>query len=209
MDQGASNGKASPDFADADERIFALLSVVEDQQTAVRAGIQGMAQERAALATERVALVQQAEQMKRLTDKLSSMILATLPKVAEAASQAAGLAVKRALAETAMTAVNAAEIAAKPTLDGVTAAVKSAAAVQLELKKAVKDFRREWLLVVACLLATAIIAASLMSYLAIWIQRQDLQQLEAQKDKLTAEVNALQEQAAQGKRNNGRKLTGK
>ena len=43
---------ARPDkFSAADERIFALLAIVEDQQTAVRAGLQGLAQERAALAT--------------------------------------------------------------------------------------------------------------------------------------------------------------
>ena len=77
-------------------------------------------------------------------------------------------------------------------------------AFQVELKKAVKDFRREWLVVV-CLLATAIVVAALMAYLAISLQRHDLQQLMAQKNKLSAEVNALQEQADQARRNNGRK----
>ena len=77
-------------------------------------------------------------------------------------------------------------------------------AFQVELKKAVRDFRREWLLVVVCLLATAIVVAALMAYLAISLQRHDLQQLATQKDKLTAEVSALQEQA-EARRNNGRK----
>jgi hypothetical protein len=40
-------------FSDVDERNIALLSVVEDQQTAVRAGIQGMAIERVKLHTVR------------------------------------------------------------------------------------------------------------------------------------------------------------
>ena len=44
---------------------------------------------------------------------------------------------------------------------------------------------------VVCLLATAIVVAALMAYLAISLQRHNLQQLAAQKDRLSAEVNAL------------------
>ena len=55
---------------------------------------------------------------------------------------------------------------------------------------------------VVCLLATAIVVAALMAYLAISLQRHNLQQLATQKDKLTAEVSALQEQA-EARRNNG------
>ena len=81
MDDSASSGKGK--FSDADERIFALLAIVEDQQTAVRAGLQGLAQERAALATERVALVQQAEKMERLSDKLSGLLVGAIPTLAD------------------------------------------------------------------------------------------------------------------------------
>ena len=203
MDDGASSGKAK--FSHADERIFALLALVEDQQTAVRAGLQGLAQERAALATERVALVQQAEKMGQLSDKIASAILQAIPKLADSAGQAAGLCVTRALQGTVATAIHAAGVAAQPTLDGFAQAVRSANTVQVELKKAVRDFRREWLVVEVCLLATAIVVAALMAYLAISLQRHDLQQLAAQKNKLSAEVNALQEQAEQARRNNGRK----
>ena len=202
MDDSASSGKAK--FSHADERIFALLTIVEDQQTAVRAGLQGLAQERAALATERVALVQQAEKMGLLSDKLSGLLVGAIPTLADRAGQAAGVCVTRALQGTVVTAIHAAGVAAQPMLDGFTQAVRSANTVQLDLKKAVRDFRREWLLVVVCLLATAIVVAALMAYLAISLQRHDLQQLAAQKAQLTAEVNALQEQA-EARRKTGRK----
>ena len=136
---------------------------------------------------------------------LSGLLVGAIPTLADRAGQAAGVSVTRALQGTVATAAHAAGVAAQPMLDGFTQAVCSANIVQLDLKKAVKDFRREWLLVVVCLLATAIVVAALMAYLAISLQRHDLQQqLATQKDKLTAEVSALQEQA-EARRNNGRK----
>ena len=113
MDDNAPDARPGK-FSAADERIFALLAIVEDQQTAVRAGLQGLAQERAALATERVALVQQAEKMERLSDKIASAILQAIPKLADSAGQAAGVSVTRALQGTVVTAVHAAGVAALP-----------------------------------------------------------------------------------------------
>ena len=202
MDDGASSGKAK--FSHADERIFALLAIVEDQQTAVRASLQGIAQERAALATERVALVQQAEKMGLLSDKIASAILQALPKLADSAGQAAGVCVTRALQGTVVTAVHAAGVAAQPTLDGFAQAVKSAAAVQLELKNAVEDFRCQWKWAVVFAVLGMLLAAGLVTAGSVWLQMNEVTQLMAQKNKLTAEVNALQEQA-EARRNNGRK----
>ena len=203
MDDGASSGKAK--FSHADERIFALLAIVEDQQTAVRASLQGIAQERAALATERVALVQQAEKMGRLSDKLSGLLVGAIPTLADRAGQAAGVSVTRALQGTVVTAVHAAGVAAQPMLDGFAQAVKSAAAVQLELKNAVEDFRRQWKWAVVFAILGMLLAAVLVTAGSVWLQTNEVAQLMAQKNKLSAEVNALQEQADQARRNNGRK----
>ena len=204
MDENAAND-GSGKFSDADERIFALLSVVEDQQTAVRAGIEGLAQERAAMATERVALVQQAEQMKRITDKLVSAIGSAIPQMAQSAGEASREAFRQMLVASGKAVSESVARSAQPELDKFSAAVDSAAAAQIRLKQAVKDFRREWLLVVASLLGVVIVAASIMGYLAVLWQREELGKLIAARDKLTVEVSALQEQAEQAKRNNGRK----
>ena len=203
MDDGASSGKAK--FSNTDERIFALLALVEDQQTAVRAGLQGLAHERAALATERVALVQQAEKMGLLSDKIASAILQAIPKLADSAGQAAGVCVTRALQGTVATAIHAAGVAAQPTLDGFAQAVKSAAAVQHELKNAVEDFKRQWKWAVVFAVLGMLLAAVLVTAGSVWLQTKEVAQLMAQKNKLSAEVNALQEQADQARRNNGRK----
>ena len=204
MDENAAEGGPGK-FSDADERIFALLSLAEDQQTAVRAGIQGLAQERAAMATERVALVQQAEHMKRLTDKLTAALGQAIPQMAHAAGEAAGATFRGMLATVGQEAAGIAARAAKPELDKFKGAVDSAAAVQLEMKKAGKDFQRRWAWVTAFAIVGMILAAALVAYGAVWWQLRELGQLEARRDKLTAEVNGLQEQAEQAKRSNVRK----
>lgn len=188
-----------------DERIFALLGMVEDQERAVRAALGGLALERAELAKERVALMDKAEKMERLADRLSGTIQQAIPGVAKAASEASALAVNGALAKTAMTAIHAAGIAAQPTLDGVTAAVKSAATVQLELKQAVKDFRREWKFSVGLAVMGLILAAGLISGGSLWLEAARIDSLLSQETRLTAEVKALQEQAEQAKRGKSQK----
>lgn len=204
MDEDAAHPRPGP-FSNADERIYALLAVVEDQQNAVHAGLQGMAQERAALATERVALIKQAERMERLSDKLSGSLLQAIPNVTESAGKAAATRVAQLLHGTVAVAVQTAAEAAQPTLDSIKEAVSSATAAQLELRRAVKDFRKQWLWVVAVLLGTVLIVSAVMGYLAVLWQREELAKAIAARDKLTVEMNALQEQVEQGKRNNGRK----
>lgn len=200
MDEGAS-----PNFGGADERIFALLGVAEEQQTAVRAGIEGMALERGALATERVALVQQAEQMKRLTDKMLSAVGTAIPQMAQTAGEASRAALAEILKVSGEAAASAASKGVKPELAKFTAAAESAAAVQIQLGAAVKDFQRKWAWVAAFAIVGMVVSAALVAYGAVWWQLRELGELKVQRDQLKTEVSALQEQAEQAKRNNGRK----
>ena len=204
MDENAAND-GSGKLSDADERIFALLSVVEEQQTAVRAGIQGLAQERAAMATERVALVQQAEQMKRISDKLTAALATAIPQMAQSAGEASKESFRQMLAASGKAVAESVARSAQPELDKFKTAVAEAGAVQLQLGKAVKDFRRDWTWIIAFAIASLVVSAGLVAYGATWSQRSELRELESQRDKLSAEVKELQEQAEQAKRNNVRK----
>ncbi len=205
MDDDPNAEGASERARKADERIYALVAIAEDQQTAVRAALGGLAQERAALATERVALVQQAERIERLADSLSGTIQQAIPEVTKAAGMAAAVSVHRALENTAATAIDAAGVAAKPTLDGLTNAVKSAATMQLELNQAVKDFRRKWRSSIATVLIVLIGAATLIMGGLVWLEMKPLTRLLDERAKLTAEVSVLQEQVDQARRARGRK----
>jgi len=209
MDEDDAANDGPGQFSNADERIYALLAVVEDQQNAVRAGIQGLAQERAALATERVALVQQAEQLKRLTDKLVSAVGSAIPQMAHTAGEASRAALAEMLRLNGEAAAKAAAKAALPELAKFTAAVESAAAVQIQLGAAVKDFRRKWTWVVAFAIAGMVLAAALVAYGAAWWQLRGLGQLQVQRDQLRTEVNGLQEQAEQARRSSVKKPASK
>ena len=69
----------------------------------------------------------------------------------------------------------------------------------------VKDFSRKWTWVAASATAGAILTAALVSWGLVWWQRKELQSLAAERDKLSAEVNALQGQADQTRRNGARR----
>ena len=53
------------------------------------------------------------------------------------------------------------------------------------------------------------VAAALITMGSVWLETEKIAQLLEQKSKLTAEVSALQEQVEQGRRNGGRRATGK
>ena len=196
---------ASPDSGGAEERIYALLAVAEEQQTAVRAGIEGMALERAAMATARVALVEQAEQMKGLTDKVLSAVGTAIPLMAQTAGQASRAAFLEVIKVSGTAAATAASEGVKPELAKFTAAAGAAAAVQIQLGAAVKDFQRKWAWVAAFAIGGMIVSSALVAFGAVWWQLRELGELKVQRDQLRTEVSALQEQAEQAKRNNGRK----
>ena len=107
-------------------------------------------------------------------------------------SRAAFLALLR---QTGEQAAGTAAKAAKPELDKFKAAVDSAAAVQLQLRAAVKDFQRQWAWVVAFAIGGIVLAAALVAYGAVWWQLREVGQLQAQRNQLRSEVNALQVQA--------------
>ena len=86
-----------------------------------------------------------------------------------------------------------------------TAAVESAAAVQIQLGVAVKDFQRKWASAVAFAIASLIGSAVLVGYATAWSRRRELRQLEAQRDKRRDEMSTLQEQVDQAKRSSGRR----
>ena len=83
--------------------------------------------------------------------------------------------------------------------------MKSVATVQLELKNAVEDFKRQWKWAVVFAILGMLLAAGLVTAGSVWLQTNEVAQLMAQKNKLSAEVNALQEQA-EARRTNGRKV---
>ncbi len=201
-----NNEGAPADGANAvEERIFGLLTLAEDQQIAVRAGIEGLALERAAFAKERVALAQQLEALRSYSPQMINVIVEAGVQVSKISAKAANDAVKAALAEAGETAMREAVAATKSTLDGFSSAVGSAVTERRELKRAVEEFRRKYLFFACCITAAAIMAIVLVAYLMASKERQEVAALAERREALTAEVNVLQGQVDQLKRGGGRR----
>lgn len=191
--------------AGADERIFGLVAIAEDQQAAVRAALEGLAIERAELAKDRVTLVQAGERMQKLSEELAKVVLRAVPQMLEASGKGATQAVNTALAGVGKETINVVATAAQPAFDSIAESVESAATVQRQLEYAVRDFGRKWTWVVACAVAGAILATALVCYGAVWWQLRQIEQLTVQRDKLAAEVESLQGQADQARRSGARR----
>jgi len=207
-----SKGDARPESLE--DRVLALLVIAEDQQLAVKAAIEGLAIERAAFAKERVALTAErealfdkAERLRSVADRFVQVFNSALAESATTTSKAATRAVNEALANVAETTTQAARLAAEPTLASFSAAANEGKRVRSQLIGTIAEFQREWRWIVWISVVLAFTTIGVMGYGFVWWQRQELNELAAQRDNLTAqrdklaaEVSALQVQAEEGRR---------
>lgn len=190
---------------DGSERIFGLIAVAEDQQAAVRAALEGLAQERAGLAKDRVLLVQSTEMIQKLTEEMFKKVLKTVPQIEESSSKAATAAVKAALAGVGAETTKMVADAAKPMLAQIADSVTTAGTVQQQLQQASSEFGRRWLTMIVIGFTFLLLLVAMASYAAVYIQKQEVEKLQVERTKLTAELANLQEQVDQAKRSGGRK----
>jgi|GEM_PF-4457510 len=190
---------------DTSERIFGLIAIAEDQQAAVRAGLEGLAQERAALAKDRVILVQTAEGMRKLADELTKRVLQAVPTIYQASNQGATEAVKTALAGVGAETTRLVSDAAQPMLERIADSVTSAGHAQQQLQEASSAFSRRWTMALVWGMVAVLAVVAMVSYVAVYMQRQELEEIQAQRVKVTAELAELQGQVDQARRNGGKR----
>ena len=190
-----------------EDRVLALLAIAEDQQLAVKAAIDGLAIERAAFAKERVALTEErealfdkAEKLRGVADGLIAVFSKALTASTQATSSAATQAVNKALANVAETTMRATNLAAEPTLKAFTAAADEGKMVRAQLIGTIAEFKRQWRWIVWVAVVLAFATINVMGFGFVWWQRQELNELAVQRDKLAAEVSALQAQADESRR---------
>lgn len=189
----------------ADEQIYGLIAIAEDQQAAVQAAIEGLALERAALAKDRVTLLQGAERLHKSSEELIKSVLAAMPQIIEAVGTGARQAIQASLVDIGADATRAVTAAAQPTIDQVHQTVKAATTVQRQLGAAVQSFGRDWKRMVALAIVAGVAIAALFAGAAVWWQVREIEQLTAQRDALTAEIASLQGQSDQARRNGSKR----
>lgn len=160
---------------DAEQQLFQMMTVLEDQQKAVQAAIQGLAAERAAVAKERASMAQ---------------VLAAVNNAAQGVRMAAGEAVASSVAESLSGASKAAAEAlgeaAKPVIDRLSGVVKAASNAEGRLNGAVAAFGWKWAMVAGGAAAGGILTVLLAAWISVGWQRHQVETLSEEVAELKA-----------------------
>lgn len=176
---------------DAEQRLFGLMAVAEEQQAAAREALDGFATERAALSQERAQLGEILEAVRTEAGWLRKTAAELGPKLALRVETAAKAAVKGELAEAGTTAATAVEAAAQPLLTQLSGVAEQAGAAEASLRHVAAW--ASWRLlgrgaVVVGLLAGLLWLADLSAW---WWTERDLETLRSERTALQAEIAGL------------------
>jgi hypothetical protein len=123
----------------------------------------------------------------------------------QATSSAATQAVNKALANVAETTTQAAKLAAEPTLAAFAAAANEGKMVRAQLIGTIADFKKEWRWIIWVAVVLAFATINVMGFGFVWWQRQELNELAAQRDRLAAEISKLEGEADESRRGGSNK----
>ena len=178
---------------DAQQQLFGLMAVAEEHQQAVKAALDGLTAERAALAKERAAVAQAA-----------ASVAGVAGEVRKAAAEAVGASVRQSLAGASDAAAKALGEASRPIVGQLSGVVKAAGEAEGKLSGAVAAFGWRWAMLAGGAAAGGIVAVLLAAWLAVWWQRHQVESLSEQKAALLGEVAQLQANVAALEKRGGR-----
>lgn len=180
-----------------DEQLFGLMAVAEEQQKAVKAALDGLAAERAALAKAAAALAGVAGEVRKAAAE-------AIPAIEDAADEAVGASVRRSLAGASAAAAKALGEASRPIVERLSGVVQAAGEAEGKLSGAVAAFGWRWAMLAGGAAAGGIVAVLLAAWLAVWWQRHQVESLSEQKAALLGEVAQLQANVAALEKKGGR-----
>ena len=175
------------------KQLYDLMATAEQHQQAVKAAIQGLAEEQAALS-------QAAASMSGVVGDVKQATAEAVPVIHEAVSAS----VAKSLASASDEAAKALSEAAKPILDSLSSVVRAADAIEGKLSRATASFGWKWIALAGGAAAGGIVAVVLIGWLSIWWQRHEVQSLLDQKAALQGEVVELQANVATLEKKGGR-----
>ena len=165
---------------DAQQQLFGMMTIAEEQQKAVKAAIDALAAERAAVAKERASMAQ---------------VLTAVNNAAQGVRRAAGEAVASSVAESMSGASRAAAEAlgeaAKPVIDRLSGVVKAASNAEGKLNDAVAAFGWKWAMVAGGAAAGGILTVLVVAWISVGWQRHQVETLSAEVTELKATVADL------------------
>jgi hypothetical protein len=173
---------------DSQQQLFGLMAVAEEHQKAVKAAIDGLTAERAALAKERAALTQAAASVAGVAGDVRKAAAEAVPAMQKAAGEAVGASVRQSLAGASEAAAKALGEAAKPVINSLSGVVQAASDAEGSLKNAGQWFAWKWVAVAG----GGLVGVCLVAYVALAWQLQQVKSLSEEKAELVADVAQLQ-----------------
>jgi len=189
---------------DAQQQLFGLMAVAEEHQKAVKAALDGLTAERAALAKERAAVAQAAASVAGVAGEVRKAAAEAVPAIQKAAGEAVGASVRQSLAGASDAAAKALGEASRPIVGQLSGVVKAAGEAEGKLSGAVAAFGWRWAMLAGGAAAGGIVAVLLAAWLAVWWQRHQVESLSEQKAALLGEVAQLQANVAALEKRGGR-----
>lgn len=185
---------------DAQQQLFGLMAVAEEHQKAVKAAIDGLTAERAALAKERAAVAQAAASVAGIAGEVRKAAADAVPAMQKAAGEAVGASVRQSLAGASDAAAKALGEAAKPVIGSLSDVVQAAGEAEGSMRNAGAWFAWKWVAVAA----GGLVGVCLVAYASLAWQLHQVEQLAEQKAALLGEVAQLQASAEEWAKRGGR-----
>lgn len=153
---------------DAQQQLFGMMAIAEEQQKAVKAAIDGLAAERASMAQVLLAVNNAAQGVRK------------------AAGEAVATSVTESLSGASKAAVEALSEASKPVMDRLSGVVRAASNVEGRLNGAVAAFGWKWAMVAGGAAAGGILTVLLVAWISVGWQRHQVETLSAEVAELKA-----------------------
>jgi hypothetical protein len=185
---------------DAQQQLFTLMALAEEQQKAVQTAIEGLADERAALAKERAAVARAAASVAGVADEVRKAAADAVPALKRAAGDAVGASVKQSLAGAADAAVQALGEAAKPVISKLSGVVQAASEAEGAMRRAGAWFAWKWVAVAG----GGAVGVCLLAYASLAWQLHQVNSLHDEKAELQEEIVQLQANANEWAKQGGR-----
>ena len=176
---------------EAEQRLFGLMAVAEEQQAAVRDALEGLAAARTGLAQERAQLGKVVQAVQSEAEWLQTTAAELGPNLAWRTEVAAREAVKEALAGAGALAVTAVEAAAQPMLTQLSEVAAQAGAVEASLRRVVAW--ASWRLLGRGVAVVALLAGLLwLADLSVWWwTERDMDRARSERMALQTEISVL------------------
>ena len=176
---------------DPQAQLFSLMNVAEEQQKAVQAAIGGLAAERQALAQERVAIHQIAQQAAQAAGQMHQAALQSVPAVQQAASQSVATSVASSMKDVSATAATALKKACQPVMESLSAEATKANEAAALLHSEAQVFSGKLILILLGFALAVVAALFAGAWGVVQYERSEVSSLSDEKARLQSEVAQL------------------